>query len=549
MLVALAQDGAGVLAAAPVDATLRADPSAAGRARLDRRGRAGRRAGRDLRRAAARPAAGPAAEGAGDLPAATSSCASSRPRTRSSRALAFDERVEGADRLRARALVVPAAVLADAGDLRDPIGASHPLRVAEAVARLGGDPADPEATEALEDLLPPCSGPSGEHARPHEDPDPARRVARRILQRLAGMGKWGGYHTEFAHLPRGFAGNDRALAMEVGEALLAAGLLLEKPSVGQRHVYLNPRRARTSTRFVDEGDAPAGLSLPRAEDDNMPSLSLPAPVSAAFLARTLVERRRAGAERPDRLLAAGHALLRFGLTPAAGYTAAAARYPDEVGDHRRQRHADLQRGPRALQRARPRARRRRRQRGRRRGDHGRNHRGFVEAVVACSKLGANALFLNTSFSGPQLADVSSARSRGALIYDEEFADVLREAGRAAQALRRLARAGRAAARTRRSTSSSTRGDPPTSSRPPSEGKAIILTSGTTGTPKGASRAQPKSLDPVAALLDRIPLHARERTMIAAPLFHAWGFAHCMLGLGLTRPSCSSAASTPRRRCR
>ena len=57
------------------------------------------------------------------------------------------------------------------------------------------------------------------------------------------MGKWGGYHTDFAHLARGFAGNDRALAQEVGEALLADGLLAEKPSVGQRHVFLNPRRA------------------------------------------------------------------------------------------------------------------------------------------------------------------------------------------------------------------------------------------------------------------------------------------------------------------
>jgi hypothetical protein len=98
--------------------------------------------------------------------------------------------------------------------------------------------------------------------RPHEDPDPARRVARRILQRLDGMGKWGGYHTEFAHLPRGFAGNDRALAQEVGEALLAARLLAEKPSVGQRHVYLNPRRAAEIRRIIDTGELPAGMSLP-----------------------------------------------------------------------------------------------------------------------------------------------------------------------------------------------------------------------------------------------------------------------------------------------
>ena len=99
--------------------------------------------------------------------------------------------------------------------------------------------------------------------RPHEDPDPARRVARRILQRLDGMGKWGGYHTDFAHLARGFAGNDRALAQAAGEALLDAGLLAEKPSVGQRHVFLNPRRARDIRAFIETGDAPSELRLPQ----------------------------------------------------------------------------------------------------------------------------------------------------------------------------------------------------------------------------------------------------------------------------------------------
>ena len=99
-------------------------------------------------------------------------------------------------------------------------------------------------------------------ARPHDDPDPARRVARRILQRLDGMGKWGGYHTEFAHLARGFAGNERALAEAVGEALLGAGLLAEKPSVGQRHVFLNPKRAGDIHALIERGEAPAGIKLP-----------------------------------------------------------------------------------------------------------------------------------------------------------------------------------------------------------------------------------------------------------------------------------------------
>jgi hypothetical protein len=177
--------------------------------------------------------------------------------------LAFEDHAAGIDRLRARALVVPAFVLGDAPGLREPLGAAHPLRIAEAVARLGGRPADPVSVEEHDEAVLALLGARGAAARPHEDPDPARRVARRILQRLDGMGKWGGYHTDFAHLPRGFAGNDRALASGVGEALLDAGLLAEKPSVGQRHVFLNPRRAADIHRYVDDGTPPPGMRLPR----------------------------------------------------------------------------------------------------------------------------------------------------------------------------------------------------------------------------------------------------------------------------------------------
>jgi hypothetical protein len=177
-------------------------------------------------------------------------------------ALAFDEQVEPVDRLKAAARAVPGAVLADVA-LREPIGAGHPLRIAEAVARFGGRPADPRSVEEQEEtVLTLLAAAAGAVARPHEDPDPARRVARRILQRLNGMGKWGGYHTDFAHLARGFAGNERALAQEVGEALLADGLLAEKPSVGQRHVFLNPRRAADIHRLIETGETPSGLKLP-----------------------------------------------------------------------------------------------------------------------------------------------------------------------------------------------------------------------------------------------------------------------------------------------
>ena len=176
--------------------------------------------------------------------------------------LAFEDHAAGIDRLVAVARAVPGALLADVAG-REPIGEWHPLWIAEAVARLGGRPADARSVEEFEDAVVALLEPDGERAaRPHEDPDPARRVARRILQRLDGMGKWGGYHTDFAHLARGFAGNDRRLAQAVGEALIAGGLLDEKPSVGQRHVFLNPRRAADIHRLIHDGAVPPGLRLP-----------------------------------------------------------------------------------------------------------------------------------------------------------------------------------------------------------------------------------------------------------------------------------------------
>jgi hypothetical protein len=176
--------------------------------------------------------------------------------------LAFEEQIAPVDRVRALALAVPEGLL-EPDDLRPPIGPAHPLIVALELARLGGRPADPAALAEHEDaVLAVVEGAGPQVSRPHDDPDPSRRVARRILQRLDGMGKWGGYHTDFTHLARGFAGNDRALADEVGEALLLSGLLAEKPSVGQRHVFLNPRRAADIRALIERGDVPPDLKLP-----------------------------------------------------------------------------------------------------------------------------------------------------------------------------------------------------------------------------------------------------------------------------------------------
>jgi acyl-CoA synthetase (AMP-forming)/AMP-acid ligase II len=247
---------------------------------------------------------------------------------------------------------------------------------------------------------------------------------------------------------------------------------------------------------------------------------------------TLVTLTRAGIvhpERPDRLWHTARALLRFGTTPAAGYTAAARNFPDEpaiIDELGTLTFAEVDERTNALANALAAD-------GIEAGDGVaimcRNHRGWIDAVLACSKLGANALFLNTAFSGPQLTDVAKREKPKAVIYDQEFAEVLKAAS---------TRRKRYVAWTEGKPKDPTlealiaKGDTASRRAPSQQGRAIILTSGTTGTPKGASRSMPKSIDPIAALLSVIPLRARGKTMIAAPLFHAWGFAQWALGISL-----------------
>jgi hypothetical protein len=259
-----AADGA-VLAALPVSPELRADPGAVGE-------RAGALAAATVEHLVEGASPGPPRSGDdlslrlgeldGMLALAYPAAEPAEAAEYAQEALAAEFEDRRIDRLRARAHLLPGHVLEAVADLRPPIGATHPLRVAEAVTRLGGSPLDDETVEALEGQLLHLLEPAGAVTRAHEDPDPVRRVARRILQRLDGMGKWGSYHTAFDHLARGFAGHERALAYEVGEALLDAGLLEQKPSVGQRHVYLSPRRSGDIHRLIDEGELPAGLVLP-----------------------------------------------------------------------------------------------------------------------------------------------------------------------------------------------------------------------------------------------------------------------------------------------
>ena len=126
-----------------------------------------------------------------------------------------------------------------------------------------------------------------------------------------------------------------------------------------------------------------------------------------------------------RALAGGAAPLGADARPAA-YTAAAVRFPDRaaiVDDRGTLTFAEVHRRTNALARA-------LRAAGIGEGDDVaimcRNHRGFIEATVACSKLGAGALYLNTAFAGPQITDVLAREDPAAVIYDEEFTELVAE---------------------------------------------------------------------------------------------------------------------------
>jgi acyl-CoA synthetase (AMP-forming)/AMP-acid ligase II len=251
---------------------------------------------------------------------------------------------------------------------------------------------------------------------------------------------------------------------------------------------------------------------------------------APFNLRALAEAGVIRPVRPDKFARGVREIVRWGASPAAGIATAAIGHPsetaveDDAGSltfselHRRSN--SLSHGLRAT--------------GVRPGDGVaimcRNHRGFIEATLACSKLGADGLYMNTSFAGPQLAEVVEREEPVALIYDREFADLLSEAGRDLWRFVAWTHGDDAGDPTLEEL---IRSNEDSDLDPPEESSHfVILTSGTTGSPKGAQRAQPDTMGPLAALFSKIPLHAREKTMIAAPLFHSWGFAHFVLGLSL-----------------
>ena len=249
---------------------------------------------------------------------------------------------------------------------------------------------------------------------------------------------------------------------------------------------------------------------------------------AAFDLRTFNDAGLIRPMRPDKLARVVERYVRLGASPALGSASNAITVPDHVAivdeagsltwerTHRRSN---------ALARA-------LRDEGVEEGDGVaimcRNHRYFIEATMACAKLGAVALYLNTAFAGPQLKDVMEREDPAALIYDQEFTELL---SGVSEGIRHFVAWEEKEGTDRTTLEQLISGSHGEDLDPPTEhGRYIILTSGTTGTPKGAQRSEPEGLGALAALFSKIPRRYGETAMIAAPLFHSWGFLHFMLSL-------------------
>ena len=354
---------------------------------------------------------------AGDRRTAASLLAAPGPRARRPRG-ARAARVRGPGRRAStacapRALALPAVVL---GDGRRCASRSAPTTRCGSRRRWRGSAAGPPTRRSVEEhedaVLALVGARDGPGRAPHEDPDPARRVARRILQRLDGMGKWGGYHTDFAHLARGFAGNDRA-ARPRGRRGAAARRACSPRSRASASATSSSTRAgpATSARLIETGEVPGRTaSSPRTRE-----------ISASHVCRPEAGREHAavaahahrGRHHPAHAAGSGSCAPRSRMhragapTPAAGYEAVGRALPGRgrrsSTSWARSPSSEIHRRTNALAHALADA-------GIVEGDSVavmcRNHRGFIEATVALLQARrARAVPQHRRSRRPQLTDV------------------------------------------------------------------------------------------------------------------------------------------------
>jgi acyl-CoA synthetase (AMP-forming)/AMP-acid ligase II len=233
--------------------------------------------------------------------------------------------------------------------------------------------------------------------------------------------------------------------------------------------------------------------------------------------------------RPDKLARQLNSISQWGATIAGGYQAAAARAADELAlhDERNARtFGQVQERSDRLANALT-------ELGVNERDRialmCRNHSAMVEAFVAASKLGADVILLNTGLSASSVKDVLAEHGPAAVLADDEFAQTIANVPGDFARISTWPDAETGYPTVDELIQSAPADRPKPAERP---GRLVVLTSGTSGTPKGARRPTPKGMGAAASILDRIPLKAGDRILVAAPLFHSWGLAAMQIGMAL-----------------
>ncbi len=166
----------------------------------------------------------------------------------------------------------------------------------------------------------------------------------------------------------------------------------------------------------------------------------------------------------------------------------------------------------------------------------RNHRWFLVAVYGAARAGARIILLNSEFSGPQIKEVSEREGAKLIIYDDEYCEAVAKADPPLGKLRALGgnpdkdEPSGSTDETLEDLVARSSGKP--APKATKHSSIIILTSGTTGTPKGANRSTPPSLAPIGGILSHVPFRSGEITSLPAPMFHALGFLHATIAMML-----------------
>src|SRR5271156_6450472 len=166
----------------------------------------------------------------------------------------------------------------------------------------------------------------------------------------------------------------------------------------------------------------------------------------------------------------------------------------------------------------------------------RNHRWFSIANFGCARVGARIILLNSEFSGPQIKEVAEREGAKLIIYDDEYAKAVSKADPPLGKLRALGTnpdsdepSGSSDETLADLVARNSKSPAPKATK---HASIIILTSGTTGTPKGANRSTPPTLAPIGGILSHVPFKAGEVTSLPSPMFHALGYLHATIAMFL-----------------